>query len=85
MRVALLVGAHPKRCSEGPIVRLLSGTHRFCVEGMLDSKLEIHRDGAFHSEVSDGEKIEGPCKAQIYFKDRGTEKYITVMAEQVGD
>jgi hypothetical protein len=86
MRIALLVGAHSVRCSEGPRVRLLPGDYRIDVEGVVDSKLHLLINDEYHGDI-DGNSVinilEPFAYVQLLFTNRGSEESITVAAEKV--
>jgi len=82
--IALLSGADPQRCGVGPTVRLRSGTWRLNVQGLVDSKLVMHVQGyETANEIYNLQKIyiDSPEYVTLRFSVRGSEKYITVLAE----
>ena len=84
-RLALLVGAVPQRCTQGPIVRLLPGQWVLRVEGLRDSTLRFNaQDHAGDTSLVDGTRIGVliPCDFQVEFVKRGTEPFINVFAER---
>lgn len=85
MELALLSGASPRTCKHGPVVRLLPGTWRLNVQGMVDSSLLMHVEGYEASNlVVDGMHLncETTELVQLSFGVRGKEDYITVIAER---
>ena len=87
MQLALLSGASPRNCKHGPVVRLHKGSWRLNVQGMEDSSLLMHVEGYDCSNlVHHGMMVHCPDETelvQLSFGVRGTEKYITVIAEKV--
>lgn len=83
-RLALLVGAVPQRCSEGPIVRLLPGHWILRIEGLLDSVLTLNTEYFGSKPIHDGALFDifEPADFQIKFAQRGTENFINVFAEK---
>lgn len=82
MKLALIAGANPRVCKEGPKVRLFAGNWKFCVENHKDSamvlhtelgQLPIHHDKEF---TSSGECVQVKING-------GTENYISVFAEHI--
>lgn len=85
MRIALLSGAVPKTCNDGPTVRLLAGTWRFHLQGLVDSILGLKVEGQPYTLVPNQHtlKVEIPAPVQLVFVTRGTEPYITAFAERI--
>jgi hypothetical protein len=86
MQLALLSGASPRSCKHGPAVRLHAGDWRLNVQGMKDSSLLLHVEGYAASNLAaDGMMLH--CEqteiVQLSFGVRGSESYITVIAEKV--
>jgi hypothetical protein len=84
-QLALLSGANPRSCKHGPAVRLFPGKWRLNVQGMVDSNLLVHVEGydasnlVHHGMVLNCENVE---IVQLSFGVRGTEQYISVIAER---
>ncbi len=87
MKLALLSGANPRSCKHGPAVRLHEGSWRLSVQGMVDSNLLMHVEGYEASNIiHDGMMIPvvgETAIVQLSFGVRGSEQYITVIAEKV--
>lgn len=86
MQLALLSGASPRTCKHGPVVRLHKGSWRLNVQGQQDSSLLVHVEGYECSNlVQHGMMLncEGTELVQLSFGVRGSEDYITVIAEKV--
>lgn len=83
-KLALLVGAIPRRCLAGPTVRLLPGVHLIHIEGQVDSTLCILVEGDTN-ELLHGMRLrlEEPADVRVDFSKRGSESFINVMAEKV--
>jgi len=85
-RIALLSGANPRNCKHGPVVRLLPGSWRLNVQGIVDSQLLVHVEGQPDALlISNGiiVKSDNVNVVQLSFGIRGNEEYITVIAEKV--
>lgn len=82
-RLALLVGARPQHCVEGPIVRLLPGHWILRIEGLKDSILVLTTESFDSKELTDGFLFDTfePADFQIKFQKRGTESFINVFAD----
>ncbi len=92
MKLALLVGANPRVCKEGPVVKLSEGKWILVPVGLVDTVLGLQltgnreitdgfyvkRDSNFGIEVKLGENI----RAQLVMKEAGNEPYIGVFAER---
>lgn len=87
MQLALLSGASPRTCKHGPAVRLIPGKWRLNVQGMVDSSLLMHVEGYEASNlVHHGmnlPEVDETIIVQLSFGIRGSESYITVIAEKV--
>jgi hypothetical protein len=86
MQLALLSGANPRSCKHGPAVRLHPGSWRLDVQGQVDSSLLVHVEGYECSNLlTQGMQLycEETQVVQLTFGLRGTESYITVIAEKV--
>lgn len=83
-RLALLVGAVPSRCIEGPVVRLLRGHWILHVEGIVDSDLTLLIQGFPASKLEHAMeiKLDEPTDVMIDFLKRGTEAFINVFADR---
>lgn len=86
MQLALLSGASPRSCKHGPAVRLHKGSWRLNMQGVVDSSLLLHVEGYECSNLAQHGMVI-PCEqteiVQLSFGIRGTEQYITVIAEKV--
>lgn len=80
-RLALLVGANPKRCSTGPVVRLLPGLWTLRIEGVTDSVISLDPFGRVVDcmEILARQSVD----AQVIFLIRGNENFINVFADKV--
>jgi|GraSoiStandDraft_4_1057263.scaffolds.fasta_scaffold44309_5 hypothetical protein len=87
MKLALLSGANPRTCKHGPAVRLHEGSWRLNVQGLVDSSLLMHVEGYEASNlIHNGMMIPvngETAIVQLSFGVRGSEDYITVIAEKV--
>ena len=87
MKLALLSGANPRSCKHGPAVRLHKGSWRLNVQGLIDSSLTMHVEGYEASNaIYDGMMLHAEHQTEIVqlnFSVRGSEQYITVIAEKV--
>ena len=84
-QIALLSGANPRSCKHGPVVRLLPGNWRIHVQGIVDSQLLLHVDGADARLLGASGMFHcvDVAQVQLHFGNRGNEEYITVTAERV--
>jgi len=79
---ALLIGA-PKVCREGANVRLKAGSWVVRVKGLRDSILSL-LVGDSSYQLSNGEHkldLSNPVEAKVEIHERGTEDYVTIIAE----
>lgn len=91
MRLALLSGAIPRTCARGPKVRLQRGKWKLECDGLIDSFMFItlsflSNDEPYHQiNIARGVEFElvETSIAQIDFKERGDEKYISILAEKI--
>lgn len=86
MQLALLSGANPRSCKHGPVVRLAPGKWRLDVQGIVDSTLLLHVTGYECSNIAHSGMVincEDTEEVQLSFGLRGTEQYLTVIAERV--
>ena len=86
MQLALLSGASPRHCVNGPAVRLHKGSWRLNIQGIVDSKLSLGVEGYEASnDAYDGMMIhcEDTEIVSLSFAVRGNEPYITAIAEKV--
>lgn len=87
MQIALLSGASPRSCKHGPVVRLIPGSWRLNVQGLKDSSIVMHVEGyEATNEIANGMRLPETSETlivQLSFGKRGTEEYITVIAERV--
>ncbi len=87
MQLALLSGASPLTCKQGPVVRLQAGTWEFSIDGLVDSELSINRNSyPDQSELlKHGAQISciDAIEVRVDFNKRGNERYITVNATRV--
>jgi len=84
MRIALLCGM-PSNFDKGPDVRLVSGTWRLNVHGLIDSLLVMHIDDVEHMPIFHSEQftINYHTTVSIGFRVKGKESHITVIAEKI--
>jgi len=84
-RIALLVGANPKKSSGGPIVRLHEGDWMFDLVGVVDSCLQIRYSNILspHFLDHDGLRLRGPVEVQVSFAHRGSESHVSAYARMV--
>lgn len=94
-RLALLSGANPRVCKDGPVVRLSSGKWRIDFEGVRESVLWIQltskpferqdEDQVVPLPITDGHEVtlHIPSNARVIFQHRGSEPFISVMAQKV--
>lgn len=83
MKLALLAGANPRVCEEGPLVRLKEGHWKIISEGVVDSILALtdtsgasaKLNGITALELYDGGAF------RVVFTKRGTEPFINLYAE----
>ena len=87
MKIALLSGASPRSCKHGPAVRLVPGSWRLNVHGIIDSSILMHVEGYEASNVihhgMELPELRETAVVQLSFGVRGSEQYITVIAEKV--
>ena len=86
MKIALLSGANPNTCKEGPTVRLLPGTWRFHLHGLVDSELAMKVGGYEGTNVIKNHltlKFDETEQVQLFFSKRGSEQFITAFAERI--
>lgn len=86
MQLALLSGASPLTCKQGPVVRLQAGTWEISVDGLIDSVLVLHRN--FHTEnvrINHGRifTLHDACEAKVEFVERGSERHISINVKKV--
>lgn len=84
MKLALLSGASPRTCQQGPVVRLLSGNYAIHIHGKNDSELALSVDGIvdpMHLFHGAGLLLDKAVSVQVMFVKRGTEPYISILAE----
>jgi len=86
MKIALLSGANPRVCKEGPTVRLLKGSWAIGVQGIIDSELTLHVDGyectnVWHPGMT--LHIDEAELVKLHFSKRGSESFIVAFAEKV--
>lgn len=81
MRIALLVGACPRRCGEGPLVRLIQGEWRFEAEGLIDSIIHLRLRPSHNLVPTAGSlKLTAPVTVQPVFIHVGNENFVTLRA-----
>lgn len=84
MRVALLLGAHPKRCTTGPVVTLPKGTYRLLTDNLQTSKLTLWVNGSSSDVTQNSEfTLSDSERVRVEFTERGSENYVTVIAERI--
>lgn len=78
-KLALLSGAVPSKCLQGPVTRIPVGDWSIRVFGLISSKLILHPFGPISTTAL--LSLKEPTEFQIQFEERGNEEYITVIAE----
>lgn len=82
MKLALLAGANPRVCEEGPLVRLSAGHWNIVSEGVVDSELSLtdaSGSSAKLNGITDLEMHTGGAMRVVFTK-RGTEPFISFYA-----
>lgn len=94
-RLALLSGANPRVCKDGPTVRLSSGKWKIEYEGVCSTELIIlitskpfesqDEDQIVPFRITDGHEItlHAPANVKLMIHQRGAEPFISVMAQKV--
>ena len=83
MSIALLIGA-PSSSSGSGKTRLMAGDWIIKVKGLVNSKLHLHLDETIVPlELDHKLVLERGCEARISFAERGSEDYVTVLAEKI--
>ena len=86
MKLAILSGANPEKFEGNAVIRLIPGSWRFHVHGVIDSELTVNVEGYEHCySVKDHQVFDfvEPVNIKPYFSKVGTEKSITVIAERI--
>jgi hypothetical protein len=83
-RVALIAGANPRKCKEGPVVRLPLGKWLIGVHGKIDSEIAVYVGGVRICKLHDGCEINvttDPDKGvRVVFEKIGNEEFISINA-----
>lgn len=85
MQLALLVGANPRVCKEGPLVRLSKGFWNIRCVGVVDSELHLHAEGSADTIIplpnNVPPSIGGDRNVSLSISKAGSELFIGVFAE----
>lgn len=83
METPILLGANPKTANPNTWIPIRFSRWSTRVEGLVDSRLVLYerktKEKITLSTVN-GAIYQGPCQVRVEFKERGTEKFITVFA-----
>lgn len=89
MRTPLLLGANPRIAKTSAWVPVRFDNWKVVVEGLIDTVLDLHHhDPEVSTEFVkqgpvNGEVIPGPCNVRVLIKKPGTERIISVFAEEI--
>ncbi|KKL49341.1 hypothetical protein LCGC14_2316470 [marine sediment metagenome] len=84
MEIPILLGSRPSIANPGIWVPIRFDRWVVRVVGLEDSKLVLYSNGPVKNKVKiilptlNGATYNGPCQVRVEFKERGTEKSITV-------
>lgn len=83
MKLALLAGANPRVCAEGPLVRLKAGHWNIISEGVVDSELALTDESGNSAKLNGCTALELGCNStfKVVFTKRGTEPFINFYAD----
>ncbi|KKM05334.1 hypothetical protein LCGC14_1755190 [marine sediment metagenome] len=86
MEIPILLGASPKTANPVEWIPIRFDSWLVKVEGLVDSRLTLHFNQPF-AEIIDLSKMNreafhGPCLVRAEFVKRGTEKNISIFAEE---
>lgn len=83
MSIALLIGA-PQSSAGGGKVRLMAGDWIIKVKGLVNSKLHLHVDETVVPlELDHKLALPQGCEASVSFSERGSEDYVSIIAEKI--
>ena len=86
MEIPILLGANPKIADPSVWIPIRFDCWTVRVEGLVDSEITLHANGPFKNSVkimsftTNGAIYRGPCQVRVEFRERGTEKAITIFA-----
>ena len=84
MEIPILLGANPEKANPNIWVPIRFDRWSVRVEGLVDSDLILYFNQPFAEIINlskmNGEAFHGPCEVRVEFKNRGTERTITVFA-----
>ncbi|KKM71905.1 hypothetical protein LCGC14_1425920 [marine sediment metagenome] len=88
MEVPILLGANPKTSNPSMWIPIRFGRWFVRVEGLIDSELSLYSNGPFKNRVKitlpamNGAVYMGPCQVRAEFVKRGTERAVSIFAEE---
>ncbi|KKL17614.1 hypothetical protein LCGC14_2483790 [marine sediment metagenome] len=88
MEIPILLGSRPSIANPGIWVPIRFDRWSVRVVGLENSKLVLYSNGPVKNKVKiilptmNGAIYKGPCQVRVEFMERGTEKSITVFAEE---
>jgi len=84
LEIPILLGSRPSIANPGIWVPIRFDRWFVRVEGLVDSKLTLHSNGPVKNKVKiilptmNGAIYMGPCQVRVEFKERGTERNVSV-------
>ncbi|KKM92514.1 hypothetical protein LCGC14_1217710 [marine sediment metagenome] len=88
MEIPILLGANPKIANPVEWIPIRFGRWFVRVEGLENSELALHSNGPFKNKVRitlpamNGAVYMGPCQVRAEFVKRGTERAVSIFAEE---
>ena len=88
MEVPILLGANPKTSNPSMWIPIRFGRWQIRMEGLINSEITLHCNGPFKNKVSttlpkmNGAVYMGPCQVRAEFVKRGTERAVSIFAEE---
>lgn len=82
MRIALLIGAEPKKVKNGPFVRLGPGEWKIAFANVKDTTFQLSdlQSSSILPAIQDM-CVTGPAHVKIHVSNPGSEKFISVYAD----